>query len=61
VETYQENSRSHIALTYDDATAVGTWQRSEIEIGRHLPKPQPLFKKLDDSIAEEELARLGQA
>ena len=59
VETYAEPSRSHVALTYDGKTAVGTWQRSEIPVGRPLPKPAPLFKKLDDSVVEAELARLG--
>jgi methionyl-tRNA synthetase len=60
LETYQEANSSHIALTYDPAPAVGQWQRHEIPIGRQLPKPTPLFKKLDQSIVEEELARLGQ-
>lgn len=60
VETYEEATKSHVALTYDGETAVGRWQREEIPAGRQLPKPQPLFKKLDESVAEEELARLGQ-
>lgn len=59
VETYQESAKSHIGLTYDHAQAVGTWSRNDIPVGRILPKPKPLFKKLDDSVAEEELARLG--
>ncbi len=59
VESYQENTRSHVALTYDGADAVGAWQRAEIPVGRQLPKPAPLFKKLEASVAEEELARLG--
>ncbi len=60
VNEYAESSRSHTALTYDGETAVGQWSRSEIPIGRTLPKPQPLFKKLDQSIVEDELARLGK-
>ena len=59
VKEYAESSRSHAALTYDGATAVGQWSRTEIPVGRALPKPQPLFKKLDQSIVEDELARLG--
>jgi methionyl-tRNA synthetase len=59
VQEYAESSRSHTALTYDGATAVGQWHRVEIPVGRALPKPQPLFKKLDQSIVEDELARLG--
>ncbi|MCB8966276.1 MAG: methionine--tRNA ligase [Chloroflexota bacterium] len=59
VETYQESERSHVGLTYDKGTAVGTWQRREIPVGRQLPKPKPLFKKLEPTVADEELARLG--
>jgi methionyl-tRNA synthetase len=58
VETYVESEKSHVGLTYDGETAVGTWQPTPIPIGRSLPKPKPLFKKLDDSVAHEELARL---
>jgi methionyl-tRNA synthetase len=60
VETFSEPNRDHAALTYDGSTAVGTWQRTDIEIGRQLPQPRPLFKKLDESVAEEEIARLGR-
>ncbi len=60
VESYAESSRSHIGLTYNGETAVGQWAYSKIPVGRTLPKPQPLFKKLDQSIVEEELARLGK-
>ncbi|MFQ5400825.1 MAG: methionine--tRNA ligase [Anaerolineae bacterium] len=59
IETYQEASRRHTALTYDPAGAVGRWKRAEIPVGRELPKPKPLFKKLDDSVVADELARLG--
>lgn len=59
VQSYAEDSRSHMALTYDGHTAVGRWQRTEIPAGRALPPPQPLFKKLDPTVATEELARLG--
>ena len=60
VESYAESSRSHIGLTYNGETAVGQWAYSKIPVGRTLQKPQPLFKKLDQSIVEEELARLGK-
>jgi len=59
VETYQETSRSHIALTYNGESAVGVWARKQVPSGRQLPKPKPLFKRLDASIADEELARLN--
>ena len=58
VEQYRESQRSHNALTYDGALAAGLWQRVEIPTGRLLPKPSPLFKKLDPTLVEDELARL---
>lgn len=60
VETFTESTRSHIALTYHGDQAIGTWERVEIPSDRQLPKPKPLFKKLDPSIANEELSRLGR-
>ena len=59
VETYQESNQSHTGLTYDPSSAVGIWQRNEIPNGRQLPKPSPLFKKLDQGVVEDELARLS--
>lgn len=60
VEDYAESSKTHLGLTYKGETAVGQWTRAEIPVGRILPKPVPLFKKLDASIVEDELARLGR-
>jgi methionyl-tRNA synthetase len=58
VQTYTESQRSHVALTYDGSKAEGKWERVEIPAGRQLPKPQPLFKKLDPDLAAVELALL---
>ncbi len=60
VEEYAESSKTHLGLTYQGETAVGQWAHRDIPIGRALPTPQPLFKKLDPSIVEDELARLGK-
>ena len=60
VEEYAESSKTHLGLTYQGETAVGQWARNEIPVGRALPAPHPLFKKLDPSIVEDELARLGK-
>lgn len=60
VETYQEKSKAHTALTYNGDQAVGSWIRTAIPAGRQLPAPAPLFKKLDGSMAEDELSRLGK-
>ena len=36
------------------------WRRSEVAAGTPLPEPSPLFRKLDESLVEEEETRLGQ-
>jgi methionyl-tRNA synthetase len=59
VVEYQEETRSHQALTYDHSGAVGTWAPSALPAGQALREPAPLFKKLDESVIEEEYARLG--
>jgi methionyl-tRNA synthetase len=59
VVEYKEETRSHRALTYDHAGAVGTWTASELPVGQVLRQPAPLFRKLDESVIEEEYARLG--
>ena len=58
VVEYQEETRSHQALTYDNSGAIGTWTPSELPPGQALRKPAPLFKKLDESVIDEEYARL---
>lgn len=60
VEEYAESRKTHLGLTYKGETAVGHWSRTDIPVGRALPAPHPLFKKLDPSIVEDELARLGK-
>ena len=58
IVTYEEPTRAHEALTYDPAGAVGKWQPSELRPHQVLRPPAPLFKKLEESVAEEEVARL---
>jgi methionyl-tRNA synthetase len=66
VVEYEEETRSRQALTYDHSGAVGThslfsvqaWAKSELPAGQALRPPAPLFKKLDESLIEEEYARL---
>ncbi len=36
------------------------WKPSELKPGQKLNQPGPLFKKLDESVIEEERARLGK-
>ena len=39
---------------------LSAWKPSELKPGTKLNQPGPLFKKLDESVIEEELARLGK-
>lgn len=57
---YQEETRSHKALTYDGSAAIGKWEAVTLEQGQKLRQPSPLFVKLEEEIIEEEKARLGQ-
>ena len=57
---YEEENRSHLALTYDHSGAVGAWEPSALAPGQALRKPAPLFKKLDEELIDEEYARLGE-
>jgi methionyl-tRNA synthetase len=61
IETYAEATRSHSALTYDPAGAVGCWAPSDLRPGQPLGQPAPLFKKLEEKIVADERERLGRA
>ena len=54
-EVDEEGGRSHEVLTGDYAAWTGSWEPSELPPGQTLREPAPLFKKLDDSIVEDEL------
>ncbi|MFQ5612298.1 MAG: methionine--tRNA ligase [Anaerolineae bacterium] len=58
VEEFTETSQTHRALCYDGSRATGRWAPSRLSPGQALRRPAPLYKKLDDSVVEEELARL---
>ena len=59
IQTVGEGDDLHDALRYDDSQAVGRWLYEELPAGRQLGKPEPLFRKLDDSVVEDEIARMG--
>src|SRR5690625_4328363 len=42
-----------------DYTGVPAWGRRPVQVGAPVAKPAPIFTKLDASIVEEELRRLG--
>ncbi len=61
LETHADDLGEHTVLRYYPDGATGKWEPSQLEPGRKLQKPEPLFKKLDVSIVEAERARLGTA
>ena len=44
-----------------DYSAVRPWRRQEVVVGTPVSKPTPVFTKLDPSLVEDELARLGSS
>jgi len=42
-----------------DYTAVRPWAHRAVEVGTPVPAPTPVFRKLDPSVVDEEVARLG--
>jgi methionyl-tRNA synthetase len=46
-------------LFSDSDTLADGWERREIVPGTQIEKPTPIFRKLDDSIIEEENDRLS--
>jgi methionyl-tRNA synthetase len=58
-EETEEDGSAHLVLTGDYESWIGSWEPSDLQPGQRLLEPRPLFKKLDPSIAEEELRRMG--
>jgi methionyl-tRNA synthetase len=58
IRTFQEEHKAHQSLCYQ--RGEGNWTPSQLPAGQALQKPRPLFKRLDESIVEEEMARLGR-
>jgi len=54
-----EDGDVHEVLTGDYTSWVGSWEPSDLRPGTPLGEPRPLFRKLDPSIVEEELARMS--
>jgi methionyl-tRNA synthetase len=60
-EFSEADGNTHRVLTGDYETWIGGWAPSALPPGQKLQQPTPLFKKLDESVVAEELARLGAA
>ena len=59
-EVHNDSLGEHEVLRYRSGQASGRWEPSQLPSGQVLHKPSPLFKKLDESIVEQERARLGE-
>jgi methionyl-tRNA synthetase len=57
-EIDEGDGERHLILTGDYERWGGAWAPSQLPVGRTLREPQPLFKKLDPGIADEEVERM---
>lgn len=58
-ETITDALGTHTGLRYREGNASGKWEPSQLTPGKVLRQPAPLFKKLEEKVAEEERGRLG--
>jgi len=58
-DTIKDNLAEHTILRYDPKNATGKWEPSKLEAGRILIQPQPLYRKLEPTMIEDERSRLG--
>jgi methionyl-tRNA synthetase len=58
IKTEHDNLGEHTVLRYNADAAGGKWVPSKLEAGRVFSKPEPLYKKLDPGVAEEERNRM---
>lgn len=58
-ETIEDDLGEHLVLRYRPGITEKQWKPSQLEAGGALVEPEPLFRKLDASVAAEERARLG--
>ena len=58
-ESVSDNLGTHEVLRYREGEVCCEWGPSEIKAGQKFNQPQPLFKKLEPEVAEEEYKRLG--
>ncbi len=57
----EDEGETHEILTGDYTGWAGSWKPSELPPGQPLREPKPLFRKLDESIVDEELERMRDA
>ena len=61
VQDLDDPTRVYPIITGTYNQAMPRWQREELPSGQAIPKPAPIFTKLDDSVVESELERLREA
>jgi methionyl-tRNA synthetase len=54
------SEKLHKYLGFDGSIETNGWQVQSVAPGQKLTVPEPLFRKLDDSIVDEETSRLGE-
>lgn len=52
------SERLHRYLGFSDGIETCGWKFNSLPVGQKLPSPEPLFRKLDESIVSEETSRL---
>jgi methionyl-tRNA synthetase len=57
----EDDGETHEILTGDYTGWVGRWEPSDLQPGQPLREPKALFRKLDESIVDEELNRMRDA
>jgi methionyl-tRNA synthetase len=58
-ETQADKLGEHTVLRYRPGPQQPQWRPSQLQPGQALVKPEPLFRKLEPTVAAEERARLG--
>ena len=65
IEEVEDARGVHQVLRYDGSQVTARWEPTTLPPGQPLRKPKPLYKKLDESVIEEErqrlMERLGQS
>jgi len=61
LESRSEDGHTHEVITGDYEEAHGRWESRPLPIGQRLQEPSALYRKLDDDIVEDELARMALA
>jgi methionyl-tRNA synthetase len=59
IETVDEEGAPSYPVITGDYDSTFRWEPRPVAVGTPLSTPAPLFTKLDQSVVDEEIARLG--